>query len=59
MVRFCNGEKIVDAPKAAWTYFKIPLADFVGGSKMFGRLNIIINGSTNKTVYFDDLLFVE
>jgi len=26
---------------------------------MFGRLNIIINGSTGKTVYYDDLLFVE
>lgn len=56
---FATGETIVDVPKAAWTYFKIPLDDFVGGSKQFGRLNIIINGSTNKTVYFDDLLFVE
>ncbi len=56
---FATGEKIVDVPKAAWTYFKIPLSDFVGGSGQFGRLNIIINGSTGKTVYFDDLIFVE
>lgn len=56
---FATGQKIVDIPKATWTYIKVPLADFVGGSKMFGRLNIIINGSTGKTVYFDDLIFVE
>ncbi len=56
---FATGQKIVDVPKAAWTYIKVPLEEFVGGSKMFGRVNIIINGSTGKTVYFDDLMFVE
>jgi hypothetical protein len=56
---FATGQKIVDIPKATWTYVKVPLADFIGGSKMFGRLDIVINGSTGKTVYFDDLIFVE
>jgi hypothetical protein len=56
---FATGQKIVDVPKATWTYFKIPVADFVTGSKMYGRLNIIINGTTGKDVFFDDLIFVE
>ena len=56
---FATGQAIVSVPKAQWTYFKIPVSSFAGGSGQFGRLDIIINGSVGKTVYFDDLLFVE
>jgi hypothetical protein len=50
------GEKIVSIPKDVWTYFKIPATTWTG---KYGRLNIIISGSTNRSVYFDDLLFIK
>src|SRR5450759_291949 len=48
------GDKIVSVPKDVWTYFKIPAGTWTG---KYGRLNIIISGSTSRTVYFDDLLY--
>ncbi|HDR90095.1 MAG TPA: cell shape determination protein CcmA [Bacteroidetes bacterium] len=54
---FATGEKTVSIPADEWTFFKIPLSDFVGGSGNFGRINFQITGSG--TVYYDDLLFVE
>jgi hypothetical protein len=53
---FATGTKIITVPKDVWTYFKIPMS-FISGS--FGRLDFVINNSTGKTVYFDDLLFVK
>ena len=50
------GEQTVTIPADTWTYFKIP-AGFITGQ--FARLNIKISGSTNKTVYYDDLLWVK
>jgi hypothetical protein len=50
------GEQSVSIPAGNWTYFKIP-ANFLSGK--FARLNIKISGSTDKTVYFDDLLWVK
>jgi hypothetical protein len=51
-----SGEKIVSVPADVWTYFKFPASTISG---KYGRLNIIISGSTNRTVYFDDLLYVK
>jgi|GEM_PF-255798 len=50
------GEQAVSIPADTWTYFKIP-ANFLTGK--FARLNIKISGSTDKTVYFDDILWVK
>ena len=50
------GDKIVSVPKDVWTYFKIPAGTWTG---KYGRLNIIISGSTSRTVYFDDLLYIK
>lgn len=51
-----SGEKIVEVPADVWTYFKFP-ASVISGK--YGRLNIVIYGSTNKTLYIDDLLYIE
>jgi hypothetical protein len=50
------GEKTVSVPADVWTYFKIPSSTFTG---KYGRLNIIISGTTNRSVIFDDLLYVK
>lgn len=50
------GEKIVEVPADVWTYFKFPASVLTG---KYGRLDIIIYGSTDKTVLFDDLLYVK
>lgn len=50
------GEKIVSVPKDVWTYFKIPASTWTG---KYGRLNIIISGSTDRAAFFDDLLYVK
>jgi hypothetical protein len=51
-----TGEQSVTIPSNVWTYFKIP-ATFITGQ--FSRLNIQISGGTNKTVYFDDLIWIK
>jgi hypothetical protein len=51
-----SGEKTITIPADTWTYFKIP-ANFITGQ--FSRLNIKISGSTNKTVYYDDVMWVK
>jgi hypothetical protein len=48
--------KTVSVPADVWTYFKIP-ANFIPGS--YGRLNFIISGTTGRTVYYDDILYVK
>ena len=48
--------KIVSIPADVWTYFKIP-SNFITGT--YGRLNFIISGTTGRTVYFDDILYVK
>ncbi len=48
--------KIVSIPADVWTYFKIP-SNFINGT--YGRLNFIISGTTGRTVYFDDILYVK
>jgi hypothetical protein len=53
---FPTGSKTVTVPADVWTYFKIPMATIPGP---FGRFNIINNATADRTVYFDDLLFVE
>jgi len=53
---WATGQQIVTVPKDVWTYFKIPMS-FITGS--FGRLDIVINNGTGRTVYFDDLLFIK
>ncbi len=50
------GEKTISVPADVWTYFKIPASTFTG---KYGRLNIIISGTTNRSVIFDDLLYVK
>ena len=47
--------KTVSVPADVWTYFKIP--HFIPGT--YGRLNLIISGTTGRTVYFDDILYVK
>jgi hypothetical protein len=48
--------KTVSVPADVWTYFKIP-ANFITGP--YGRLNFIISGTTGRTVYYDDILYVK
>lgn len=47
--------KTVSVPADVWTYFKIP--HFIPGT--YGRLNLIISGTTGRTVYYDDILYVK
>lgn len=49
------GEKIVEIAADVWTYVKFPASTITG---KYGRLNITIYGSTDKTVFFDDLLYI-
>jgi hypothetical protein len=49
-----TGSKTVTVVKNVWTYFKIPANTYTGG---YSRLDFKIDGSTNKTVYYDDILF--
>jgi hypothetical protein len=51
-----SGESTITVLSNTWTYYKIP-ANFITGK--FSRLNIKISGSTNQTVYFDDLIWVK
>ena len=50
-----SDSKTVSVPADVWTYFKIP--HFIPGT--YGRLNLIISGTTGRTVYFDDILYVK
>lgn len=51
-----GGSETVTVPKNTWKYFKIPASTFKG---LFSRMNFVIDGSTNKTVYFDNILWVK
>jgi hypothetical protein len=51
-----GGEKVVSVPADVWTYFKFPASVITG---KYGRLDIKISGSTDRAVYFDDLLYVK
>jgi hypothetical protein len=50
-----KGKIEVTIPKDVWTYFKIP--NSLTGK--YGRMNIILRGSTEKVVYFDDMMFLK
>lgn len=51
-----TGSKTITVNKDVWTYFKIP-ANFITGG--YSRLNFKIEGSTDKTVYYDNILLVK
>lgn len=50
-----KGKIEVTVPKDVWTYFKVQN----GLTGKYGRVNIILRGSTDKVVYFDDLMFLK
>lgn len=51
-----TGSQTVTIPANVWTYFKIP-AGFITGQ--FSRLNFQITGGTDKTVYYDDIMWIK
>lgn len=51
-----GGSYTFNVPKNTWTYFKIPANTFTGS---YSRINFGISGTTKKTVYFDDILWVK
>jgi hypothetical protein len=51
-----SGSITVTIPKNEWKYFKIPANTWTGD---YSRIDLKIQGSTDKTVYFDDILFIK
>lgn len=51
-----SGSYTFTATKDVWTYYKIPASFIKGG---YSRLNFIIEGTTDKTVYYDNILMVK
>jgi hypothetical protein len=51
-----GGSITVTVPKNTWGYFKIPANTWTGD---FSRMDFKIEGATNKTVIFDDMLWVK
>lgn len=51
-----SGSYTFTATKDVWTYYKIP-ASFISGG--YSRLNFKIEGTTGKTVYYDNILLVK
>lgn len=49
-----TGEHTFTAYKDVWTYYKIPTSFISGG---FARLNLQLQGSTERTIYFDNMMF--
>ncbi len=50
-----SGEHTFTAFKDVWTYYRIP--NFITGG--FGRLNLQLQGSTDRTIYFDNFLIIK
>ena len=51
-----TGSKTITINKDVWTYYKIP-TNFISGG--YSRLDFKIEGSTDKTVYYDNILLVK
>ncbi len=51
-----TGSKTITINKDVWTYYKIP-SSFINGG--YSRLNFKIEGTTDKTVYYDNILLVK
>lgn len=51
-----SGSHTFTVLKDVWTYYKIPMSFITGG---YSRLNFKIEGASDKTVYFDNILLVK
>lgn len=51
-----SGSHTFTVSKDVWTYYKIPTSFITGG---YSRLNFKIEGTTDKTVYYDNILLVK
>lgn len=53
--------KVITAPAGVWTYFKLPISEFIGNLTLGGVFYLQINGpdDAEQTIYFDNIMFVK